>query len=100
MADKNDAAEKPKPVKYVIDRPVYHTPGEAPHAIGSEQEFLEKDVAHLVQIGFMHRSGTEPLLNAVAVGQQQISQPVGQQTVPPPMPAAPLNYQTKPPATS
>ena len=88
-------AEKPATARYVIDRPVYHTPGKPPHAIGSEQDLPVEDVAHLVDAGFMHRKGTDPLPTAVAVGQQQISQPQAPQTVAPAMPAAPLTYQTK-----
>lgn len=91
-------ADKPATAKYIIDRPVYHTPGKPPHGVGSEQEFTSDDVQHLVDAGFLHRKGTDPAPTAVGVGQQQISQPQSQQTVAPPMPAAPLNYETKPPA--
>lgn len=81
--------QQPKSVKYVIDRPVYGGNGARPHAVGSEQEFLAADVAHLVEAGFMHLVGSDPLPTAVGVGQQQISQPPGQVTVAPPMPASP-----------
>ena len=92
-------ADKPPTAKYIVDRPVYHTPGKPPHLAGSEQEYPVDEVAHLVDAGFIHRKGADPLPTAVAVGQQQISQPQAPQTVAPPMPAAPLNYQSKPPAT-
>ncbi len=93
MAEKT---EKPATAKFIIDRPVYHTPGKPPYVAGSEQEFVVEDVAHLVEIGHMHRVGTDPNPTAVGVGQQQISQPPTSTTVAPPMPAAPLTYQTKP----
>ena len=89
-------AEKPATAKYIVDRPIYHTPAKPPHLVGSEQEFPIEDVQHLVDAGFMHRKGTDPAPTAVGVGQQQISQPQAPQTVAPPLPAAPQNYQSKP----
>jgi hypothetical protein len=91
-------AEKPATTRYIIDRPIYHTPGKPPHAAGSEQELPVEDVQHLVDAGFIHRKGTDPAPTAVGVGQQQISQPQPPQTVAPPLPAAPLNYASKPAA--
>ncbi len=91
-------AEKPATARYIIDRPIYHTPGKPPHATGSEQEFVVDEVAHLLDAGFMHRKGADPAPTAVGVGQQQISQPQATPTVAPAMPAAPLNYQSKPAA--
>ena len=88
-------ADKPATAKYIIDRPVYHTPGKPPHAVGSEQEFPIEDVSHLVDAGFIHRKGSDPAPTAVGVGQQQISQQQAPQTVAPPLPAAPQAYQTK-----
>ena len=96
MADK--FADKPATATYIIDRPVYQTPGKPPHLVGSEQELNIDEVAHLVTAGFIHRKGTAPVPSAASAGQQQVIQPEPPQTIAPPMPAAPLNYQSKPPA--
>ena len=101
MATKIEKASEekaPQTGKYIIDRVVWHTPGKAPYALGSEQELPVEDVAHLVAGGFIHLVGTDPAPHSAAANGQQVSTPLPPATIAPPFAAAPLTYANPGPA--
>ena len=93
MVDKAITAEKPLAAsattgKYVIDRPVYNSPGCLPLMPGDTREYEHRLVAHLVRAGFMHKDGTDPNPLSAAVNSPTVIQSAPEVSAPT-MPAAP-----------